>query len=214
MSGKRVLILMGGTHHDFDGFSATMQPVMEAAGHSVETTYDLDALTHLDEGRYEVLLLYTCLGVPQEGAPKPKLHTDAQVSALANWVRDGGALLAAHAATVAAQSSPALRELLGGVFIEHPPQFAFTVYPVYREHPITAGVGAFTVNDEFYMEVHEPSVEVQMVALDRGVAYPMVWTRTEGRGRVAHIAMGHDEKVWNLESYQRLMLQTINWLTD
>jgi type 1 glutamine amidotransferase len=41
----------------------------------------------------------------------------------------------------------------------------------------------------------------------------MVWSRSEGQGRVVHIAMGHDEKVWNLKPYQRLMLQAVACLT-
>jgi hypothetical protein len=214
MSGKHILMLLGGSYHDFDGFSAAMRPVLEAAGHSVTTTFDLDSVQRLKEDGYDVALLYTCLGAAPEGAPIPQVHSANQVSILAEWVRDGGAVLAAHATTVAAKDSPALRQLLGGVFVEHPPQFSFTVYPVYREHPITAGVEAFTVRDELYMELHERDVDVHMVALDRGVAYPMVWTRRDGKGRVAHIAMGHDEKVWNLEPYQRLTLQAVDWLTQ
>ena len=213
VSRRHILIVLGGVLHDFDGFSAATKPVLEAAGHNVEVTYDLDTLTRLDEGRYDVGLLYTCLGVPREDDSEPEMYTDAQVSALANWVRNGGALLAAHAATVAGQANPTMGALMGGVYVKHPPQFAFTIYPLFREHTITAGIGAFTVHDEFYMEVHEPSVDVHMVALDHGVAYPMVWTKNEGKGRVAHIALGHNAKVWRLKLYQRLMLQAIDWLT-
>jgi type 1 glutamine amidotransferase len=131
---------------------------------------------------------------------------------LTAWVRGGGGLLAAHSATTSARASLALRVLFGGMFVEHPPQSTFTVYPMYREHPITAGIEAFAVHDEFYMQLHEADVDVHMVGLDRGLAYPVVWTRGEGQGRVAHIALGHSEKVWALELYQRLMLQAIDWL--
>jgi type 1 glutamine amidotransferase len=213
MPGKHILIVLGGTYHDFDGFAAVMRPVLEAVGHVVESTYDLDALIHLDEGCYDAVLLHTCLGTPENDDLEPEMHSDAQVKALVKWVRDGSALLASHAATVSAQSSPALKALIGGVFVSHPPQFAFTVYPFFQEHPITDGILAFTVHDEFYVEIHEPSVDIHMVALDRGVAHPMVWSKSEGKGRVAHIAMGHDAKVWSLEPYQRLMLQAIAWLT-
>ena len=213
MNGKRIVIVLGGTYHDFDGFAATIKPILEDAGHTVDSTYDLDTLTRLDEGHYDVVLLHTCLSTPEEEDSKPEAPTDAQVKALVEWVRDGGALLASHAATASARFHPALKALMGGVFVSHPPQFAFTVYPLFREHPITDGIKAFAVHDEFYVETYEPSVDVHMVALDRGVAHPMVWSKSEGRGRVAHVAIGHDEKVWNLEPYQRLMLQAIDWLT-
>lgn len=215
MGRKKVLILLGGTWHDFDGFAAAMQPVFEQAGYTVEATYDLDALTRLGEIGCDVALLYTCLTEQlEDGRPATLKHSEAQVTALVEWVRAGGGLLAAHAATVAGQSSPALRALMGGAFVTHPPAFAFTIYPLYREHPITAGIPAFTVYDEFYVQAYDATVEIHAVALDRGVAYPMVWSRSEGRGRVAHIAMGHGKEVWSLEPYQRLMAQAVEWLAS
>jgi type 1 glutamine amidotransferase len=213
--GKRILIVLGGTWHDFEGFTAAVRPVFENAGHVVAATYDFDALTRLSEGKYDMALLYTCAGEVRDD-PDAKTSpgfTEAQVTSLVEWVRGGGGLLAAHAATVAGQSSPALVALMGGVFVSHPPQFAFTVYPLYREHPITAGVAAFTVHDELYIQAYDPAVEIHAVTLDRGVIYPMVWSRSEGRGRVAHIALGHGPEVWCLQPYQRLMLQAMDWLT-
>jgi type 1 glutamine amidotransferase len=160
-----------------------------------------------------VALLYTCLGGrKQDGSLPASPFADAQVQGLVSWVREGGGLLAAHAATVSCQSSPALRALMGGAFINHPPQSAFTVYPLSRAHPIMAGIEAFTVHDELYIQEYVASVDLHMVAVDRGVAYPMVWSKTEGKGRVAHIALGHGPEVWQLKPYQQLMLQAIRWL--
>lgn len=214
--GKRILILLGGQWHDFDGFAQAMQALLEPQGARVEATYDLDRLLHLAENHFDVVLSYTCLSSRQEGdnPQGPERLTDAQVTGLVSWVRSGGALLASHAATVIGESDPALGELIGGVFVSHPPQFAFTVYPMYGEHPITAGIEAFTVHDEFYIETHAPSVQVHLVAFDRGVAYPMAWSKIEGEGRVAHLAPGHSQDVWDLKPYQQLLLQTLNWLTE
>jgi hypothetical protein len=76
MSEKQILITLGGTDHDFDGFCQWMVPVLEAAGHSVEATYDLDALTQLDAGTFDLVVLYTCLATPTEEQPKPMVHTE------------------------------------------------------------------------------------------------------------------------------------------
>jgi len=216
LSSKRVLILLGGQWHDFDGFASTMQSLLESHGMQVESTYDLDTLLHLDENQYEVVLSYTCLTSDENGSrePGPDRLTKPQIDGLASWIRNGGALLAAHAATVIGESDPALGELIGGVFVSHPPPFTFTVYPMFGEHPITAGMEAFTVYDEFYIERHTPDVQVHMVAFDRGIAYPMAWSRIEGQGRVAHIAPGHSQRVWELKPYQQLLLQAIEWLTE
>lgn len=216
LSGKRVLILLGGLWHDFDGFANTIGSLLKAHGLQVEATYDLDKLSRLAETQYDIVLSYTCLSLHEESSNdiSPDRLTNAQIDGLTSWVRSGGALLAAHAATVIGASDPALGELIGGVFVSHPPAFAFTVYPMFGEHPITTGIEAFTVHDEFYIETHTPDVQVHMVAFDRGVAYPMVWSKTEGQGRVAHIAPGHSQEVWDRKPYQQLLLQALNWLTE
>jgi type 1 glutamine amidotransferase len=213
--GNRILMVLGGTWHDFDGFAAAMKPSFKKAKHKVRTTYRFDHLTQLDRGRYDLVILNTCAGeVRDDDGPTAPGFTIPQVEALTTWVRGGGALLALHAATVASQSNLALRALLGAVFIEHPPQFSFTVYPLHREHPIIAGIDAFAVHDEFYVHAFDDTITIHMMALDRGVAHPMVWSKREGQGRVAYIAMGHGPEVWGLEPYRRLVLQAIAWLTD
>jgi type 1 glutamine amidotransferase len=212
--GKRILMILGGTWHDFDGFAAAMTPALENAGHQVVAARELEAVAQLDAGSYDLVLLNTCIGERREDdGPTAPGFTVPQVESLVRWVRGGGGLLAIHAATVASQSSPVLRTLLGGVFVTHPPQFSFTIYPLYREHPITAGIAAFTVHDEFYVQEYDDAVAVHMVALDRGVAHPMVWSKSEGEGRVAYVAMGHGPEVWELEPYRRLILQAVEWLT-
>lgn len=212
MNGKSILLLLGGTYHDFEGFAAAAKTILAADGHTVEASYDLDTLTRLDEGRYDIVLLYTCLTAAGEGDSPPPAHSDAQVEALVRWVRAGGGLLAAHAATVASQDKPTFEALVGGAFLNHPPPFAFTAYPLGHEHPITTGIEAFSVHDEFYVQDYDASVHIHMVGLDRGVAHPLVWSKSEGKGRVAYVALGHDAEVWALEPYRRLLRQAAGWL--
>ncbi len=213
---KRALILLGGMWHDFDGFARSVRPLLEAAGWQVESSYDLELLTRLDDQACDLVLTYTCFCEHAEGLDNsgPEGMSAAQIDGLTRWVRAGGAFLPAHASSAPGKSDPGLPELTGGFFVEHPPAFVFTVYPVYAPHPITAGIEAFPVYDEMYMEQCDPSVEVHMLSVERGVAYPLVWSKTEGRGRVAHVALGHFEAVWELEAYRQLMLQTIGWLTE
>ncbi|MBC7235453.1 MAG: ThuA domain-containing protein [Chloroflexi bacterium] len=216
MNARRILIILGGIYHDFEGFAGAMRRVLEKAGHTVEATYDLDTLLTLDQGLYDVVLSYTSFSRHREGRDDthPETLSPAQTDSLVRWVRSGGALLGVHSATVSGAPNPALTALWGGLFVEHPPQFSFMVYPMRHRHPITADVDAFAVKDEFYIQDYDPAVNVHMVALDRGVAHPMVWTRMEGEGRVAYIAPGHHEGIWNLEPFQRLVLQAIDWLTE
>lgn len=216
MCAKHILLILGGIYHDFEGFAGAMRLLFEGVGHTLDATYDLDTLTQLDRSDYDLVMSYTSLSPHREGQEDttPETLTDDQVRNLAHWVETGGALLAVHSATVSAIPNPAMHSLMGGVFVSHPPQFSFMVCPMYRAHPITEGVEAFAVRDEFYVQDYDEANEVHMVAIDRGVAYPMVWTRDQGHGRVAYIAMGHGPDVWRLPPYQRLILQSITWLTS
>ncbi len=193
-----------------------MVSLFEPEGYIVEATYDLETLTRLGQLDYQLVLSYTCLAKhrPGQNDSGPEKLTDEQIAGLVQWVRAGGALLAAHCATVIGDSGAELRRLLGGAFVSHPPPFTFTVYPAYSAHPISAGIEAFTVYDEFYIEAHEPSVDVHLLAIHEGVAYPMGWSKEEGQGRVAHIALGHFPEVWNLAPYRQLMRQAANWLLN
>ena len=216
MKKRRALILLGGTWHDFDGFVRALAPRLEGDGWEVESSYDLGRLTRLEREAIDLVLTYTCFSLPAKGvAPvgAGKMEDD-QIESLADWVRDGGGLLAAHASTSLGASSSALGHLIGGMFVEHPPRMTFTVTPLYGDHQLVRDIQAFEVFDELYFEHCEPEVEIQMVSLHAGTAYPLVWSKAEGRGRVAHVALGHSAEVWELEPYRRLMLQAAAWAAE
>lgn len=205
------LLVLGGTWHDFDGFAGYARAQLEPMGCKIECTRDLERLKSLDG--ISLLVNYTCLSATlEDGKPAPVRFTDEHAEPIAQWVATGGALLGVHCATVAAQSSPRLRKLLGGSFVNHPPAYDLTVHPMAAPHPVTAGVGVFSGRDEFYIHEMEPGAHVHMVALDRGVAHPMVWTRAEGRGRVAYLAPGHEANIWNQPAYRKLFTQAVEWL--
>jgi len=162
------------------------------------------------------VLSYTSFYDQTEGQAEeiPAGLDDTQLIGLIRWVQCGGALLAVHCATVMGNTDPTFAQLLGGSFTSHPEPYNFMVYPMAGEHPITAGIDAFAVHDEFYIEKFDPSVDIHMVAIERSVAHPMVWSKEERRGRVVHIAMGHFPEVWNNPTYQKLLLQSLDWLVN
>jgi hypothetical protein len=205
-----MLLLLGGDYHDFEGFADAVRPLFEVDGYAVEATYDLMALERLAEEEIDLVLMYTCFSADSaDSAPNV-----AQSEALFDWVQAGGGLLAVHGATVIPEDNRTLRGLVGGTFISHPPQFAFTVTPMAQTHPITRDVAAFTVEDELYLHRYREDVRLQMVAVDRGIAHPMVWTREEGGGRVAYVAPGHSAAAWEHPAYGQLLRQAAAWLKD
>jgi type 1 glutamine amidotransferase len=214
MNKKNIYILLGGEWHDFEGFAAAMTQLLDKPEYNTFTTYDADVLTKLDQLECDLLLSYTCLAQASSQAKPGVLtkFTHPQVQGLLKWVQKGGAFLAAHAATVTGETDIAYENLIGGAFISHPPQCTFQVVPLSEQHTITMGINTFTVDDELYIERYASSVHIHMVAIYEGVAYPVVYSREEGRGKVVHIALGHSQKTWDLEPFKRLMLQTVRWM--
>lgn len=211
---KNMLLLLGGVYHDFEGFREVMSPFFREQGYAVQATYDFDVLTEPALANMDVVLLNTCLGGPQKQGPWAADLSAAQTAALVAWVQAGGGLLGVHAASVIGEAGQRLRKLLGGFFVEHPREAEFMVLPLYREHPISQGIGAFTVADELFINAYESDVEIHMVAEHRQVCHPLVWSRREGAGRVAYIGLGHSEKVWSHPAYRKLLVQAFTWLTS
>lgn len=210
---KNMLLLLGGIYHDFEGFREIMLPFFQKEGYTVRATYDFDALTEPTLSSVDVVLLNTCLGGPRKEGPWAADLNAAQTASLVAWVQAGGGLLGVHAATVIGEGGQRLRRLLGGHFVEHPPEAEFTVMPLYRAHPITQSLEAFVVQDELFIVHYESDVEIHMAAQHQRVCHPLVWTRREGAGRVAYVGLGHSEKVWALPGYRQLLAQTLAWLT-
>jgi len=131
--------------------------------------------------------------------------------AFVDYVRSGGGLLAVHSGTASYQETPALRKLLGGVFSHHPKQCPVTVEPR-AGHLLTAGVTAFTVQDEHYfMDMDDPGVDLFLTASSEHGVQPAGWTRTEDKGRVAVLTPGHNVEVWLEPSYQTLLRNCLLW---
>lgn len=212
MTGQHITLLLGGTYHDFTGFADVMTPFLQSSAYEVEVTDDPAILSALGDNGTDLLVLYTCLGGTRDEHVEGTDFTSDQVSSLVDWIQRGGALVALHASSVCGVKNRKMRRLLGGFFIMHPPGIlSFTVTPASRDHPITRGLEAFEVSDEFYVQSHDETVEIHMTAVYQDISHPMVWSRVEGKGRVVHIAPGHDRRTWVLPAYRRLLLQSLQW---
>jgi type 1 glutamine amidotransferase len=131
--------------------------------------------------------------------------------AFVGWVRRGNGLLVMHSGTAGYHDIPALRGLMGGAFVEHPPQCPVTVEP--REgHPLAAASVPFTLVDEHYaMELDDAPAEVFLTTSSEHGRQPAGWTRTEGEGRVCVLTPGHNVEVWLHPSFQALLRNGLRW---
>ena len=137
--------------------------------------------------------------------------SEAVQAAFADFVRQGGGLLAVHSGTAGYAECALLRLLLGGVFERHPEQCPVTVTPQ-EGHPLSTGSAAFTLKDEHYhMKLDDTQEEVYVTASSQHGDQPGGWRRTEGRGRVCVLTPGHNLEVWQHPAYQALLVNALRW---
>lgn len=158
--------------------------------------------------------------------------TDEQVTALTEAVDGGTPYIALHVATLPWKAqldymerhggwpehpapddllSPAqLRylEMTGSAFTGHPPIAIFPVHITAPQHPITAGVADFEIEDELYQLGGDRAA---LTVLAEAGGQPLLYVRTWGRGRVHYNALGHDQRALSHPSYQRLLVQAVGW---
>lgn len=134
--------------------------------------------------------------------------TDPQIDALVGAVEAGAGYVGLHAATATFRANAAHLDLIGSRFVRHPPIKRFAVEIVEPDHPVTAGVGLFDLDDERY-ELEDLRDDVQVLA--RAEGHPAVYVRQHGRGRVCYIAPGHDRRALTVAEYGRLVCQAIEW---
>jgi len=207
VTDTEILLVLGGSWHDFDGFAACTMPLLARASVAVRVSYDLEDLASLEALGCRIVVLYTCLDDKTS-----QHHTDPQTNGLYRWVNGGGGLLAIHSATIAARQHSILKSLIGGSFISHPPRATFIATPSEDAHPIIQGVESFAIEDELYTNDVNPSVQIHLVAQHQGKAQPLAWSRVQGKGKVAYLALGHDQAAWDSAGYQKIFVQSIGWL--
>jgi len=152
--------------------------------------------------------------------------TDAACDRLKSWLEGGGHWLALHGTSGGraerVEGLPQRRtvrtahhELLGSMFLTHPPACRFRVDVSGEAHPITRGLGAsFEVEDEpYFIELQSPQPARVLLTAEYGAAgaWPAVttlygadkslqadgrtrvlaYTRQIGNGGVTYVALGH-----------------------
>ena len=152
--------------------------------------------------------------------------SDAQKTALLNFVRSGRAFLGVHSATDTFYTWPDYLDLVGGYFNGHPWHQAVTIEVVDPGDPLVAFLGnSLQVEDEIYqisdfdyrgsrvlLRLDPSSVDLGKTGVhQRFFGWPLAWTRSYGQGRVFCTALGHGASVWQDARYQRILTNAILW---
>lgn len=201
---KNVLMIVGGAVHSYGPCAEAARRFIEASGRYRLTVAESFSALEAGFGRYAAVLIYTA----RDGM------TARQEKVLVRFVRGGGGLVGVHGAAASFVDRPAWQKLLGcRVERGGPCRIAeLEVRLTDRAHQAALRLDDFTLSEEFY-ELADLAGDAHVVAetrwLDR--AYPVMYAREEGEGRVFYTALGHHERTWRLAEFQRSLLHGLDW---
>ena len=194
--GKRALVVRGGWEgHVPVPASDRYAQVLGESGFEVRLSDSLDS--YLDEAQLAATdLVVQCWTMGT--------MSGQQADGLSRAVRSGTGFAGWHGGIVDAfRGEPLYSLVTGGQFVYHPRGFVrYQVRPVAdrADHPVLAGIEAFTLTTEQYYVHVDPGIDVLAVTdfvADpaypdlAGVVMPVTWTRRWGRGRVFVTTIGH-----------------------
>jgi type 1 glutamine amidotransferase len=214
----KVLVVTGG--HGFDKasffkiFEDNPDITFTHAEHSKTnaSVYERDDLLS-----YEVIVLYDM----------PKEITEAQKQNFLSLFKKGVGLVVLHHALVSFPNWLEYERIIGGRYDEPDPKKPGTVTEkagyqhdvdipvviVATNHPVTAGLKEFTINDEIYWGYRvRPDVTPLISTTHPKSGKPLGWVRTEGKSRVVYLQLGHGPSAHNDPNYRRLVRQSIRWV--
>jgi len=216
-AAPRALAVIGDHYHP----PAYIRPPLEAAFRKIglPVTF-LHDVSKLDA---EALRGVRLLVVLRDGMIWPENDKDPawwmspeQEKLLSEFVRDGGGYLALHNSTALRMLGPdenAYREMLGCSYNGHGAgDEKFTVRVVDASHPVTRGVSEYTAVDERHNPtMHAKDATVLLEAVSGGQRSVNGYVRAFGRGRVCHLANGHNIEVLSQPAMQRLIGNAALW---
>ena len=183
----------------------------------VAATEDMSELSAENLERYAAVMFFTSGELPM---------SDAQRTALLNFVRSGRGFIGVHSATDTFYTWPDYLDLIGGYFNGHPWHQAVTIEVVDPSNPVVGFLGSsLQLEDEIYQisdfDYRGSSVLLRLApsSVDLGKSgvhrrfygWPLAWTRVYGEGRVFYMALGHDPSVWQDARYRRLITNAVLW---
>ena len=181
------------------------------------------AIFDTDLTQFDAIFFYTCGNLDEDGGSSPKGMSETGVANFYNAIRGGVGLIGVHSATDTwktpgegwenqpVEDRTEYTKLIGGQFLTHANQqegILKVIEPAQLPF-IKSHAPEFKYFDEWYcMKNLNPDMHV-LLALDTSEmnkdgadqcydrpAFPVVWARMEGKGRVAYSALGHNNSSW------------------
>jgi Trehalose utilisation len=239
----RVLALVGDRFHNPDYIRVSLSKAFKDINASVDYTVEYDKLSADLLKNYQMLVIFRdgwiwpagYLGPDAASGYSANLENPntfpkeegvfwmapEQAMAIKDFVNTGGGFYAFHNCSHIAQSSKDYRDVMGGVYISHPPLRPFQVRPTANKHPITDGIEPFMVNDEQHYVTYDKDPKYVLLESenldglkfqDLGTKAISGWAYDYGKGRVVFTAVGHTiHAMWNPQ-YLEIQKRSMQWL--
>jgi hypothetical protein len=223
------LLITGGIYHDFDATAAAFAAALEPLGVRTRITSDVEsALRDLNTGTCDLLTVdalrftmtqhekYAPLREQWAFEPSPWAR-----ESLAGYVREGGALLGLHTASICFDGWDEWPKILGAGWVwgrsSHPPVGAVRVERAVEGDSIVGQSPPFEVVDEVYrgMELFSHSRPLLHAKAESDTEFhPVMWTHRYGAGRVVYDALGHGPDSITEPTHLAILKRAVQWLIE
>ncbi|MCL1793694.1 MAG: ThuA domain-containing protein [Oscillospiraceae bacterium] len=207
---KKILYFNGGAdpvHQTEYVGKQILAPLFERDGRfEIEFTADLDKLLTL-EGNYDAVFFF-CTGFNDQ-------MTAERFKALSEFVKNGGGFAGSHCAADSFKENLDYIDMLGGMFVTHPPEYEYTVHLTDADHYITENLKDFKVWDELYLLSHFKPECVNLLGKTtyQGIERPVLWTKDYGLGKIAYVGIGGNHNTaWTNPKFQKLVMRMVAWV--
>jgi type 1 glutamine amidotransferase len=208
--GPAAIVVLTGddVHEDLFTAGGKLQDMLARQGFATRVRMGTAVLR--DAADADLIVLYTAMG----------LFPGPVQAALADAVGAGTGLIAVHSANVFPSSGgrldPRYRQafaLIGSRFTGHGPQPQESRFEVAADqrHPVTRGLRPFRITHEHYRMELAPGTRVVAWRATPAGREPVVHLRTQGRGRVCYLQLGHDMRVWDDPALAGIVTRCGSW---
>jgi putative heme-binding domain-containing protein len=138
----------------------------------------------------------------------------ARAQELDAFLARGGGAVFLHYAVDGHEDAAALAERIGLAWRGGQSKFRHGALDlILHSHPLAAGLGKLNFIDESYWNLVGDEKNVDLVAsgTEEGQPRPLIWTRTQGKGRVFVSILGHYTWTFDDPSFRQLILRGICW---
>ena len=210
--GTKVLLVGGGSSHDFQKFfNLADSAILKAAGCSVNYTEDA-SVTARELPKADVVVL----SVNKTGWDTPEVR-----KAVFDFANAGKGIVLLHAGVwLNYPKWPEYNaQIVGGMSRGHDRLGEFEVKVLNTSHPITRGVPqSFRIIDELYYftpATNGTPIEVlaeTSTSTGTKKQHASVWIVKHPKARIAGIALGHDARAHDLPAFKTLLTNAVKWV--